>query len=138
MKIYYWIYVFIVFIGVFSCTAREDEVSKFIDEVIAVHDEVMPKMGELRSYQKSLSAKAEELRSTASDTTSLRDLKQAANACEVAYEGMFVWMRQFDSKLEGLEEEESLTYLRDQLVKVTQVNRDIKKALDDAERLLEK
>lgn len=137
MKIYYWIGVFIVFIGVFSCTAGEDEVSKLKSEVIAVHDEVMPKMGELRSYQKSLSTKAEELRSTASDTTSMQDLKQAANACEVAYEGMFVWMRQFDPKLEGLEEEESLTYLQDQLVQVTQVNRDIKKALDDAERLLE-
>jgi hypothetical protein len=50
---------------------------------------------------------------------------------------MFVWMRQFDSKLEGLNEEESLAYLQDQLIKVTQVNRDIKQALEEAEKLLE-
>ena len=133
MKIQYWLGVFIVWIGIESCAVKEDEVAVLKTEVIAIHDEVMPKMGELRSNQKSLTEKGEEL----GDTTEAQRYRVAALACDEAYEGMFVWMRQFDSKLEGLNEEESLAYLQDQLIKVTQVNRDIKQALEEAEKLLE-
>ncbi len=133
MKIQYWLGVFIVWIGIESCAVKEDEVAALKTEVIAIHDEVMPKMGELRSNQKLLTEKGEEL----GDTTEAQRYRAAALACDEAYEGMFVWMRQFDSKLEGLNEEESLAYLQDQLIKVTQVNRDIKQALEEAEKLLE-
>lgn len=133
MKIQYWVGVFIVWIGIESCAVKEDEVAALKTEVIAIHDEVMPKMGELRSNQKLLTEKGEEL----GDTTEAQRYRSAALACDEAYEGMFVWMRQFDSKLEGLNEEESLAYLQDQLIKVTQVNRDIKQALEEAEKLLE-
>jgi hypothetical protein len=133
MKIQYWLGVFIVWIGIESCAVKEDEVAVLKTEVIAIHDEVMPKMGELRSNQKLLTEKGEEL----GDTTEAQRYRSAAMACDEAYEGMFVWMRQFDSKLEGLNEEESLAYLQDQLIKVTQVNRDIKQALEEAEKLLE-
>jgi hypothetical protein len=138
MKNYYPIGVFIVLIGIISCTPKEDEVEKLKQEVIAIHDEVMPKMGELRSNQKLLLAKEDEFRDTEADSTERQAYKQAALACDEAYEGMFVWMRQFDSKLEGMDEEASLIYLQDQLVKVTQVNRDIKEALQEAEKLLKK
>lgn len=133
MKIQYWLGVFIVWIGIQSCAVKEDEVSALKTEVIVIHDEVMPKMGELKSNQKLLMEKGEKL----GDTTEAQRYRGAALACDEAYEGMFVWMRQFDSKLEGLNEEESIAYLQDQLIKVTQVNRDIKQALEEAEKLLE-
>lgn len=138
MKIHYWLSVFIVWIGIESCGVKEDEVSVLKTEVIAVHDEVMPKMGELRSNQKLLSAKAQELKETSADSTEIQLYRQAALACDEAYEGMFVWMRQFDSKLEGMNEEESLSYFQDQMIKVTKVNRDVKQALKEAEKLLER
>lgn len=138
MKLYRCIALIIVSIGIFSCTVKEDEVAQLKSEVIAIHDEVMPKMGELKSYQKSLIAMEEELLKTPADSSEIQLIKQAAIACGNAYEGMFIWMRQFDSKLEGMDEEESLTYLQGQLIKVTQVNQDIKQALDDAEKITEK
>ena len=51
---------------------------------------------------------------------------------------MFVWMRQFDPKVEEMEEREAIRYLEEQEQKVALVNSDIKKALDQAERLLGK
>lgn len=136
MKIHYWIGLFIVWMGLEACTVQKDEVAKLKAEVIAVHDEVMPKMGDLRSNQKLLKAKKDELKETSANSTKIDLYRQAALACDEAYEGMFVWMRQFDSKLEGMNEEEALFYLQDQMIKVTRVNSDIKRALLDAEKLL--
>jgi predicted nucleic acid-binding Zn ribbon protein len=45
---------------------------------------------------------------------------------------MFVWMRQYSLDEEGKTPEEIKTYLDDQLLKVNQVNADIKAALDKA------
>ncbi len=136
MRFYYCTVLFIAVLGITSCTKREDEVYKLKNEVIAVHDEAMPKMGELRSYQKALIAKQEELQNENADSVKVQTFGKASIACDNAYQGMFVWMRQFDAKLEGMNEEESLAYLQDQLVKVTIVNKDIKVALNNAEELL--
>lgn len=136
MKIHYWIGLFIVWMGLEACTGQKDEVAKLKTEVIAVHDEVMPKMGDLKSNQKLLTAKGDELREASADSTEIELYRQVALACDEAYEGMFVWMRQFDSKLEGMNEEEALFYLQDQMIKVTRVNSDIKRALEDADKLL--
>lgn len=138
MKFYYWLALFIVSTGIISCAAKDDDVTKLKGEVIAVHDEVMPKMGELMSYQKILTDMQEELKKSPEDSTKIHLFKQAAIACGNAYEGMFIWMRQFDSKLEGMDKKQSLSYLQEQQVKVTQVNRDIKEALHNAEKLIDK
>ncbi len=111
---------------------EQDVVEEKKAEVIAIHDEVMPKMGQLKSYQNQLSAEAEGMEAQAAEA-----FIQAARKCEEAYEGMFVWMRQFDASLEGMSEEESVAYLEEQREKVVVVNEDIKKALSEAELLLE-
>jgi hypothetical protein len=136
MKIHYFIAVFIATFAIFSCAAEKDKVASLKKEVIAVHDEVMPRMGELRNYQKLLKEAEQKLVETPVDSIQADEFRQASIACEEAYEGMFVWMRQFDAKLEGMDEEASLGYLEDQLLKVTEVNYAIKKAISEAERLL--
>ncbi|WP_232835025.1 hypothetical protein [Pleomorphovibrio marinus] len=139
MKTELCLLIFIIGMFVWSCgpgerrgSEEKDEVEELKTEVIAIHDEVMPKMGQLRDYQKQLSAKAEELEAQAAES-----YLQAAIACEKAYEGMFEWMRQFDSTLEGMSEEEAMGYLEEQREKVVIVNEDIKEALKEAEVLLE-
>lgn len=120
-----------------SCNStRESEVDVLKREVIAVHDEVMPLMGELRAFQRSLDEKAAELRSEGADESAISPYLSASKACAEAYEGMFVWMRQFDVKLEKMDEVQSLAYLKDQAIKVAKVNEDIKNALRQAESLL--
>jgi hypothetical protein len=120
-----------------SCgSSEESEVERMKREVIAVHDEVMPLMGELRSFQRSLEEKADELESQGVDSTFVADYRTAASACSAAYDGMFVWMRQFDMRMEEMNEDQSLAYLEDQAIKVAKVNEDIKVALSKAESLL--
>jgi hypothetical protein len=49
---------------------------------------------------------------------------------------MFVWMRQYSIEDEGKSPEEIKVYLEEQMVKVNEVNADIKAALEKAEQVL--
>jgi hypothetical protein len=102
-------------------------------QIIGVHDEVMPKMGELMSLQKKALAQADSLYAQDSTATAqIESMRTLAGKLDQAYEGMFVWMRQYSLDEEGKTPEEIRTYLDDQLLKVNQVNADIKAALDQA------
>jgi hypothetical protein len=102
-------------------------------QIIGVHDEVMPKMGELMSLQKKALAQADSLYAQDSTATAqIESMRSLAGQLDQAYEGMFVWMRQYSLEEEGKTPEEIKTYLDDQLLKVNQVNADIKAALDQA------
>ena len=102
-------------------------------QIIGVHDEVMPKMGELMSLQKKALAQADSLYAQDSTATAqIESMRSLAGQLDQAYEGMFVWMRQYSLEEEGKTPEEIKTYLDDQLLKVNQVNADIKAALEQA------
>jgi len=102
-------------------------------QIIGVHDEVMPKMGELMSLQKKALAQADSLYAQDSTATvQIESMRTLAGQLDQAYEGMFVWMRQYSLEEEGKTPEELKTYLDEQLVKVNQVNADIKAALEQA------
>ena len=106
-------------------------------EVIAVHDEVMPKMGALKNLEKEVQAKIETLEMSENpDSTEIENLKALAFDLNAAYEGMFVWMRQYSIEDEGKSPEEIKVYLEEQMVKVNEVNADIKAALEKAEQVL--
>ena len=48
---------------IFSCgSSKEEQLDRLKADVLAVHDEVMPKMGELRKVEKSLRSMAEQAR----------------------------------------------------------------------------
>ena len=102
-------------------------------QIIGVHDEVMPKMGELMSLQKKALAQADSLYAQDSTATAqIESMRTLAGQLDQAYEGMFVWMRQYSLEEDGKTPEEIKTYLDDQLLKVNQVNTEIKAALDQA------
>lgn len=107
------------------------------DQVIAVHDEVMPKMGQLKALEKETQQKAEELLlQDSTQTEQVQALQGLAVELDQAYEGMFVWMRQYETEDGERTPEEVKVYLEDQMVKVTQVNEQIKGALSKADSLL--
>ncbi len=119
---------------VLSCANPLIEANKEMRaQLIGVHDEVMPKMGELMSLQKKALAQADGLYAQDSTATAqIESMRSLAAQLDQAYEGMFVWMRQYSVDEEGKTPEEIKTYLDDQLLKVNQVNADIKAALDKA------
>ena len=122
-------------VSIFSCGQNE----LLQEQVILVHDEVMPKIGSLKSHQEKLNEKAESLEKSeesADSQTQIADLRAAAENCERAYDEMFIWMRQYEIDLEKMSDEEAEIYLKDQLVKVEKVKDLILHALEKSETLL--
>jgi uncharacterized protein YicC (UPF0701 family) len=119
---------------VLSCANPLIEANKEMRaQIIGVHDEVMPKIGQLMSLEKKALAQAESL--FAQDSTATAEIEASrslAGQLNQAHEGMFVWMRQYSLDEEGKTPEELKTYLDEQLVKVNQVNADIKAAMEQA------
>lgn len=106
-------------------------------EVIAIHDEVMPKMGQLKSMEKSALEKMDELAAMEPvDSVRIGQLRELAAELDQAYEGMFVWMRQYETEDGERTPEEVKQYLDEQMLLVTEVNKNMKSALAKADSLL--
>ena len=134
MKLFASALILLISFLILSCANPLIEANKEMRaQLIGVHDEVMPKMGELMSLQKKALAQADSLYAQDSTATAqIESMRTLAGQLDQAYEGMFVWMRQYSLEEEGKTPEEIKTYLDDQLLKVNQVKTEIKAALDQA------
>jgi hypothetical protein len=129
-------YLILLFLVTFfsSCGNKQEEENKALRaKIIAIHDEVMPKMGQLKSFEKSALQRAEEIQNSESpDMAKIDSLQQLASKLNQAYEGMFVWMRQYSIEDGEQTPEQVKIYLDEQLPLVTKVNDDIKSVLEEA------
>ncbi|WP_373523508.1 hypothetical protein [Aquiflexum sp.] len=106
-------------------------------EVIGIHDEVMPLMGNLKSLKTKVLEKSASLSKEESPNYDrIQKLELLAGELDSAFEGMFVWMRQFKSDFEGMSSDEVKMYLLDQKLKVEKVNVDIKETIAIANEAL--
>ena len=118
---------------------KKDPNDELKREVIEIHDEVMPLMGNLKSLKTKLEEESNLIsQSDSPDIEKINRLDQLATDLDSAFSGMFVWMRQFNSDYEGMTKDEINNYLLEQKAKVEKVNADIKGALAAANSELEK
>lgn len=118
-------------LAISSCeTSSKDSVDipTLKSEVIAIHDEVMPKMGELRKVSK-------ELRQAAEADSTKQSWIETADEISEANESMMVWMRGFEPNYEGTDEE-VIAYLQDQKVKIEKVREAMNGSLAAGKSLL--
>ena len=120
-----------------ACNSQKKENERLQSQIIAVHDEVMPIMGDIKSLQNDFQARAETLymEDKLGYQEEIASLKETAEDLDEAYNEMFVWMRQFETEHKGMKEKEITAYLLDQKEKVEKVNEDIKNVLEKAEEI---
>ena len=108
-----------------------------MDQVMAAHDEVMPKMGDLRRLSKELGEKADSLAALSDSTYNdrIQQLRTTAEKIEAANESMMEWMRQFEMPDNEAPVAEVLVYLREQKEKIDKVREDMLKSLEEGEAL---
>lgn len=99
------------------------------DEVMDIHDEVMPKMNDLYKAKTSMQTRLE---LPGVSDTEREQIKQTIARIDSASEGMMVWMRQFDPLHDSVGEDKARAYLEKELVKVKAVREDILRALETA------
>lgn len=96
-----------------------------------IHDEVMPKFGELRKLERSLRQKAE----GTMDSVLAEKMIMAADEVKLANDNMMEWMRNYDPNFEGTEGEVR-DYLEDQKEKITTVRDNMLESLKSGNDLL--
>lgn len=101
---------------------KKEELQTLKDEVMSIHDEVMPKMGELRNVRKQLMLQADSLME--SDSVRAAILITAADNIGEANESMMQWMRNYEPEFEGTEEE-AMQYLQGQKESIQKVKEDM-------------
>ena len=102
------------------------------DEVMKVHDEVMPKMDDIYKLKGQLKERIDNTPGLAADKK--KEIESIIVRLDSASEGMMVWMRKFNPLPDSLGEEQAKEYLEGEMEKIKKVREDVRKALEDAGR----
>ena len=101
------------------------------DKVMAVHDEVMPKMNDIYKQKEALKNKIAE--SSAMPAEEKEKIEGLISRLDSASESMMVWMRNFNPLPDSLGEEQAKEYLENEMEKVQRVKTNVLEALEEAE-----
>lgn len=125
-----------------SCKSNDPnhiEQDKKFDEVMVIHDEVMPRMGEIHKLGKELKKLVEN--NTIEDDSIIIEIRNTIDYLESADEGMMEWMHNINknkpSKVrKNKTHEEILSMLHEEMKKVEKVKYDINTSISNAQELL--
>lgn len=119
---------------------EEQEFDVLMQNVIDVHDEVMPKMGEMSSLIKELKTKVDSTSQGQSYAKAQQDIKDA-------YDYMMTWMSNFSDTFPPVDKEatvdskeisKQIKLLKDEEVKVNTLRDQINSSIENAKQLLQK
>ena len=119
---------FLCLVGLITSCKEKSTLEK---EVMAIHDEVMPKLGELNKDRKVLQS----ILISSNDETVKATLLEAISALEKADDGMMDWMAEWKVPSEPTAQE---AYLKKEMVRITQVKTDMLESMKNAKLLKEK
>ena len=114
----------------------EDEVEatsgnqELYNEVMKIHNEVMPKMEDIHRAKQELQEKIQKT-PRLSEADRIKLVAMIAKL-DSAGEGMMVWMRQFSPLPDSLGEEKARSYLEQEMERVKKVRANILEALEEA------
>ena len=117
--------------------AQLSEQQQTWDQVMVIHDEVMPKMGTMHQLTKSLKKQWESNKSL--DTAAKEEVSIAIQELESADEGMWDWMhnlKQLKPLRESAKHDEIIQYLKDQEQSIILVREEMNNSMVKADSLL--
>ncbi|GHE51985.1 MULTISPECIES: hypothetical protein [Roseivirga] len=109
------------------------------DAIFKVHDEVMPKIGEVMELRRKALQKASEIAEKEADRAA--QLRALAQQLEQANNGMMSWMREWSKNSQKYMEmkagaSEQVEYLKKEMERVTEVKEAINGAIAEAKKAL--
>ena len=120
-----------ILVSILLLAGCEKSNQELYDEVMQIHDEVMPKMEDV--YRVKIVLKTRMLDSLDLAESEKEAINQRILQLDSASEGMMVWMRQFNPLPDSLGEDKAKQYLEIERQKIQKVKEDILRALKDAE-----
>jgi regulator of replication initiation timing len=140
MKIALNVFILFALLAAFACREKSTEAhdhgndtlanmdnQALYDQVMQIHNEVMPKMNDL--YKAKISLKAKISSNPAMEEKEKKDITAKIEKLDSAGESMMIWMRQFSPIPDSLGEEKARDYLQSEMTKVQRVKENIESAL---------
>jgi len=118
---------------IWGCGQKTHDNQALYDEVMKVHDEVMPKMDDIYKLKQEL--KKQMADSAALAVEKRKMIEGNIMRLDSASENMMVWMRNFNPIPDSLGEEKARAYLEDQKEKIKKVKEEMLEAIDEAKAL---
>ena len=117
---------------------KKNAKEELYEKVMAIHDEIMPKMGAIMKYKIQLNEKIDKLIEEGADANAdkIAELKVAVADLDNSHKKMMNWMHGFDPDFDGKVKEDVMKYLKDQENKIESVAKITNNALKNAEALL--
>lgn len=116
-----------------ACSKEAKDNQALYDEVMKVHDEVMPKMNDIYKLKEGL--KKQIVDTTAVPEENRRAIESAILKLDAASESMMVWMRSFNPLPDSLGEDKARQYLEQEREKIDRVKQEMLNAIDEANDL---
>lgn len=117
-----------LFIFLTGCSSSSDANRQIQDEMIAIHDEVMPMMGDfVRKIQKidTILVNMDQYKTQTPelDTAQQRlELTELQNRLENAHDSMNDWMHDLNLNFDGMSKDETKAYLETEKEKIQEIN----------------
>jgi hypothetical protein len=127
-----WLYTLLAVALLVSCNSNRDNQALY-DEVMNVHDEVMPKMDDIYKLKEQLKQKIADAPGMAEEKR--KEIESVIARLDSAGDGMMIWMRNFNPLPDSLGEEKAFQYLQNEKQKIVKVKEDMLRAIDKAKEL---
>ncbi|MBK6263613.1 hypothetical protein JKA74_01095 [Marivirga sp. S37H4] len=134
VKLYQLMFLCLISTAFISCTDSEKEVNSLKEEVIRIHDEVMPKMDEIMQLKKALKERESVLDS--SQTEEMTAIHNHILHLDEADEEMMNWMRNYNASMENMTDEEKIEYLKNEKVAIQMVKQLMMSSITEAKTYL--
>jgi len=134
--------ILILTIIITGCGLNQEEKNKKLqqdlyDEVMVMHDEVMPKISNILSLEKDLEGGITELDSLDPNySEQVKILKNQIARLQQADESMMQWMRNFEVNQEGWPHDSIMSYLSKEKERISEVRDQMLGAIKGAEDLV--
>lgn len=127
--------------GACQTNQKENGKNQLRNEVIEIHDEIMPEMQTTYNLRKRLTEKLDSIQHVDSE----QEIEPVKNEIEVAIQklneanqNMMQWMRNFNPDFQGEQEDEKMAYYQIEKDKIVEVQDQFSKAILQAEETLTK
>jgi hypothetical protein len=117
-------------------TAQSDNPNKvLLDQIMDIHDEVMPKMQDLYTLKQSLQEKAGVAGISAEEKKSLEDMMATLDSANTA---MMDWMHKFQPLPDSADQEKAREYLESEMERVMKVRELTNETIEKAKSITAK
>ena len=119
----------------YSREGLPDSLLGLYNEILAVHDEVMPEMTRLSGYQNAIADEIRLLKSDPDNMDQVRQLNQLLGELNKAEDAMMTWMHNF-SRIDSISESEKAQFLENEKHSVTDMRNLVLRSLQSAKDYL--